>query len=98
LAGVGAGDRLGVNRAELEVLLEGVDLPATRPQLVRYAAEQGAGSGTLALLRALPEREYGAIDEVGEAIQPVQPDGAAPGPPPPRAESGEPPGGAAYTA
>ncbi len=86
-----------VNRAELEVVLEGIPLPAGRTEVVEYAAGNGADGATLAALRALPDRRYESIDEVGETVDPVQPVGSEPRIVPPRAESGAPPGGDAYT-
>jgi hypothetical protein len=82
--------------AELQVLLEGVPLPATRDELVAYAQRQQGGAEFVPDVRALTEREYDRLDEVGEELLRAQP------PPPsesplPRAESGEPPGGDDYT-
>jgi len=59
--------------AELQTLLEGVPLPADKQELIRYAVSEGAGPGEAALLEALPDREFRSIDDVGEALQPVQP-------------------------
>ena len=83
--------------AELQVLLEGVSLPATRQELLDYASRQANG-GVAALLERLPDREYGSLDEVGEELLPVQPEWSQPEAREPRAESGAPPGGDAYTA
>ncbi len=82
--------------AELQVLLEGVPLPAQRADLLRYALHEGARGEQLALLRRLPERRYDNIDEVAETIVRVQPFSEHEVPPP-REESGAPPGGEAYT-
>jgi hypothetical protein len=83
--------------AELQVLLEGVPLPATKDQLLEYAVRQRAAPQLLEALRELPERQYERLDEVGEELTHVQPAQ----PPRPRRkpgeESGEPPGGDAYT-
>jgi hypothetical protein len=83
--------------AELQVLLEGVSLPAARQELVDYASEQDDADRFLGDLRSLPDREYRTIDEVGEELMQVQP--SSPGEPVglPRDESGQPPGGDAYT-
>jgi hypothetical protein len=83
--------------AELQVLLEGVSLPAAKEALVDYARLQGADPGALALLDGLPERDYVSLDEVGETLHPVQPAFARSRSHEPRPESGEPPGGDAYT-
>ena len=83
--------------AELQVLLEGVSLPAERASLVSYALHEGASGEQIALLRRLPEREYDNIDEVGEELLPVQPESEQHVPHSPHEESGEPPGGDAYT-
>jgi hypothetical protein len=83
--------------ALLQALLEGVPLPASREELIEYLARQEGGYAFRPELERLPDREYGALDEVGEALAPVQPswDGAQPHEPEP--ESGLPPGGDAYT-
>jgi hypothetical protein len=82
--------------AELQVLLEGVPLPATTKQLIAYAQHQAAQPLQLDALRRLPDRLYGSIDEVAEQLVRVQPREreAAPSP---RASSGGVPGGPAYT-
>jgi hypothetical protein len=82
--------------AELQVLLEGVPLPATRQELLEYASRQENG-GVAALLERLADREYGSLDEVGEELLPVQPAWPQPDARRPRAESDLPPGGEAYT-
>jgi hypothetical protein len=79
--------------AEIQVVLEGVSLPATRAQLVDYAAlyDDAAASE----LRSIADREYRRIDEVGEelvATQAVRP----PSQRLPKPESGKPPGGDDY--
>ncbi|HZC28284.1 MAG TPA: DUF2795 domain-containing protein [Gaiellaceae bacterium] len=58
--------------AALQTLLEGVPLPASKPELIRYAREQERRA-PLHLLERLPEREYRSLDEVGETLAPVQP-------------------------
>jgi hypothetical protein len=79
--------------AELQVVLEGVPLPATKRDLIAYAREQDESA--VADLQRLPDRAYTSLDEVGEALVPVQPGRLRPVPPP-RDESGQPPGGDAY--
>lgn len=79
-----------------QVVLEGVPLPAQKRDLLAYAHRQETPHEVLAALALVPDREYAAIDEVGEAIVHVQP---ALGPKPasePSPESGDVPGGAAY--
>jgi Protein of unknown function (DUF2795) len=82
--------------AVLQVLLEGVSLPASKDELIRYAREQNDGRA-VALLERLPDREYRRIDEVGEALAPVQPS-AHEQTELPHEESGLPPGGDDYVA
>jgi hypothetical protein len=84
--------------AELQVLLEGVPLPATKDQLLEYAVRQRAEPHFLEALRSLPEREYASLDEVGEELLHVQPLHPPQPPPKPRDESGDPPGGDDYKA
>ena len=80
-----------------QVVLEGVGLPATKRELLDYARRQDGGGSRLAALERIPDRQYGALDEVGEAICGTQPSFQPPGAHEPRAESGEVPGGRAYT-
>ena len=91
----GYGHRVFARVAELQVLLEGVPLPAAKGQLIDYAGGQDGGNNMVGLLSRLPDREYRSLDEVGEELAPVQPQ-AAGEPPLPYAESGEPPGRSDY--
>jgi hypothetical protein len=79
--------------AEIQVVLEGIPLPATREQLVHYARPQDAEAAVE--LERIADGEYRSIDEVGEELVPTQPDLPAEQPPP-RPESGAPPGTADY--
>jgi Protein of unknown function (DUF2795) len=80
--------------AELQALLEGISLPAHKQELVAYARGQ---DGRMAEeLEALPDREYRSLDEVGEALAPVQPQQPQPGAAVPHEESDAPPGGGDY--
>jgi hypothetical protein len=81
--------------AEIQVLLEGVDLPASKGALIGYAAGQDDADAALTLLERLPEREFRTLDEVGEALAPVQPY-SFDDTPLPHAESDLPPGGDDY--
>lgn len=80
--------------ALIQVVLEGVPLPATKAELVDYARREDPDAA--ALLDALPERDYRSLDEVGEALAPVQPQRSQPDPAVPHEESDKPPGGEAY--
>ena len=80
--------------AELQVVLEGVPLPAQKEELLAYARSQDRASAER--LAALPEREYRSLDEVGEALAPVQPSRPRPDAERPHEESSAPPGGDAY--
>jgi hypothetical protein len=82
--------------AELQVLIEGVPLPASKHELLDYARRQDGG-GLTSLLERLPDREYESLDEVGEELLPVQPEWKSSDADAPREESGKPPGGDAYT-
>ena len=75
-------------------MLEGVRLPAKKRDLVEYARTQDESA--VAELQRLPDREYSSLDEVGEALAPVQPEWREPDAHEPRDESGQPPGGDAY--
>jgi hypothetical protein len=80
--------------AEIQVVLEGVRLPASRRELVAYARRYDAEAATV--LSRLPERSYDSIDDAAEQLLRTQPSeaGARPMPAP---VSGQPPGGADYT-
>lgn len=80
--------------AEIQVLLEGVALPATKAELVEYARAQDADAARK--LESLPDKEYRSLDEVGEALEPVQPPSSEAHNDVPREESDAPPGGDAY--
>jgi Protein of unknown function (DUF2795) len=91
------GNRLRVDTrlvAELQVLLEGVPLPAHKRELVEYARTQGGEAARH--LASLPDREYRSLDEVGEALAPVQPPRGEREDAVPREESDAPPGGENY--
>ena len=79
--------------AEIQVVLEGVRLPATRGELIAYARRWDPAAASE--LAAIADRAYDRIDEVGEALLRVQPvarvDAQLPTP-----ESGLPAGGDAY--
>jgi hypothetical protein len=97
LAGAGAARVKGeTNVAELQTLLEGVPLPASKRALVAYGREHGGDGGQLAALEELPDDEYVSLDDVAEALRAVQPSAPAVLPPAPRPESGAPPGGTEY--
>jgi hypothetical protein len=81
--------------ATIQALLEGVALPATRDQLIAYARREDDRAAQE--LEALPDRKYRSIDDVGEALAPVQPTWPRRDPDVPREESDAPPGGDDYT-
>lgn len=81
--------------AELQVVLEGMPLPAQKNELVAYARRQDEGAARD--LSSLPDREYRSLDEVGEALAPAQPPRDDAPSPLPHEESDLPPGGNAYT-
>ena len=80
--------------AELQVLLEGVDLPARKRDLVAYA--RGQDPGAAQRLQELPDGEYRSLDDVGEALAGVQPPPLPDEAQTPREESDLPPGGDDY--
>lgn len=79
--------------AEIEVVLEGIPLPASRDALVRYARPEDPGAA--AALERLPDREYDRLDAVGEELR-RGPEAPRAPEHPPRPESGRPPGGESY--
>lgn len=87
-----------MNRAYIESFLSGVPLPASKDELISYARRQDRGEAVAERLRGLPEREYRALQDVGEALEPRQPEAWQQEPPTklPREESDVYPGGKAY--
>jgi hypothetical protein len=83
--------------AGLQVVLEGVPLPAERNQLLEYARSQDVEPRLLAALRAIPDKEYGYLDQVGEEVARVQPSWEKPPPQTPSESSDAAPGGPDYT-
>jgi hypothetical protein len=79
--------------AELQVVLEGIRLPATKAELIAYARTQDPSF--VDDLAALPDLSYNRIDAVGDLLY-AKPKPPAPPQPKPRAESGLPPGGDDY--
>lgn len=80
--------------AQIQVLLEGVPLPATKKELVAYARAHDARVAEA--LQSIADRKYRSLDDVGEQLASVQPPWPHPDAEVPRAESGRPPGGDAY--
>jgi hypothetical protein len=80
--------------AQIQALLEGIPLPATKAELVAYARREDPDAARE--LETLPDREYRSLDDVGEALAPVQPSRSQPATPVPHEESDQPPGGDAY--
>ena len=80
--------------AELQALLEGIALPARKRELTEYARKEDESAARR--LEALPDREYRSLDDVGEALAPVQPQWPQPDAQKPHEESDKPPGGDAY--
>src|SRR3954454_20267344 len=79
--------------AEIQVVLEGISLPASRDQLVRYAARFDEAAART--LETIPNRQYERIDEVGDELAGTKPVRAA-SDNLPKPESGQPPGGDDY--
>jgi hypothetical protein len=79
---------------EIQALLEGIPLPATRKMLVEYAASEDGDVARL-LEQRLPDEEYERLDKVGELLLGAAGSAYAPTPLP-VSESGKPPGGDDY--
>jgi hypothetical protein len=82
--------------ATAQRLLEGIPLPVRKEIVLDYARRVEAPAEVLAALERIPDRQYRRLDDIGEAIEPVQPAFAPPGVRLPREESDAPPGGSAY--
>ncbi len=84
--------------AEAQQVLQGIPLPVRTAKVVEYAQRQGASDEVLSALRGLPKKQqFMRLDDVGEALAPVQPAFAPPSVHEPRVESDRVPGGDAYT-
>ena len=79
--------------AEIQVVLEGIRLPATRDELIGYARRYDALAAEQ--LARLPKRSYDSIDSAAEALVGVQPSPQNPQQLP-APVSGFPPGGSDY--
>jgi len=79
--------------AEIQVVLEGVALPARRDELIAYARREDSAAAEA--LERIPEGEYDRLDAVGEALVRTSPRQQA-GERLPQPESGKPPGGSDY--
>jgi hypothetical protein len=79
--------------AEVQAVLEGIPLPATKSELVRYARAQD--EDVARELEGLPDEEFDRLDRVGALLTLVA-TAPKPGPRPPLPESGKPPGGPDY--
>jgi hypothetical protein len=80
--------------AQVQAVLQGAPLPATKSKLIAYARRED--DSVARDLTQIPDREYGSLDEVGEALVPVQPNRQRPDAEVPTEESDAPPGGDAY--
>jgi len=79
--------------AEIQVVLEGVPLPASRRELIEYARREDARVAEA--LERIPDGDYDRLDAVGEALMRAAPR-RRDEPKLPRPESGKPPGGSDY--
>lgn len=61
-----------------EKALQGMEFPASKQELVDYAAERSATAKTQQALHALPDRQFANKDDVVDAV-PQEPEGDAPG-------------------
>lgn len=55
--------------------LQGIDFPASRQQLLDYAAERGVDVKSMTALRSLPFGQYASLADVEGAV-PQEPEGA----------------------
>ncbi len=57
-----------VNPLPLPELLQGLDYPVSKEDLIRWAQETGAGTETLLRLRSLPVERFDSPDEISGAL------------------------------
>jgi hypothetical protein len=56
------------DRSTLEATLAAMDFPASKDDLVQYAANTGADEDTLRALRSIPPVDYGNLAEVVRSV------------------------------
>ncbi len=78
---------------EIQAVLEGVPLPASRAELIAYARREDPG--VVRDLEGLPDERFDRLDAVGELLT-LAPSTPRPSDDLPRPESGKPPGGDDY--
>ena len=64
----GTSPGMALNAIELQSYLTGLDYPVSKEDLVRWAEETGASTGTIQLLRSLPIEVIQSPAEVDDAI------------------------------
>ena len=79
--------------SEIQAVLEGVPLPASKKQLLDYARAQDGSIVTD--LEGLPDQDFDRLDQVAELLT-MRPSAPKPEQDLPRPESGKPPGGPDY--
>lgn len=60
---------MSLSSIEVVKTLAGIDLPASKHEIVYYAERQGAQPDLLHAISALPERRYHTISGVKKAVQ-----------------------------
>lgn len=56
------------NTMNLEGLLDGIDFPATKLEIVTYAGDNGASEEALEAFRALPKQSYNSYYDVNSGL------------------------------
>lgn len=68
----GQGKKGFVNPIQVQKFLEGVDYPASKEDLIKYAKEQGADENVIATLQAMPGDMFATPVDVSEAIGKIE--------------------------
>jgi len=58
-----------ISTLEIKTYLEGLNFPADRAMIVRYAKQKGAGNGTVNALKNISDRDYDDIMEVMDEVK-----------------------------
>ena len=56
----------------LEEIIDGIEFPAAKVQIVDYAGEQGASEEAMEMLRALPVQNYNNMNEINAELGKVE--------------------------
>lgn len=57
-----------INSTQVQKVLDGMEYPATKDDVLKQAMENGADKDTITFLESLPEQTYNSLADVSDAI------------------------------